>query len=78
MQIFVKTLVGKSISIKVESDNTIEDLKKKIQNQTKMSSNRQRLIFGGKQLENYRTISSYRIKNGFTVHLVFRISGGGK
>ena len=77
MQIFVKTLTNKKLTVKVDDNDTIEILKNKIEDMVAVKPDRQRLIFCGKHLENDRTISSYKMKNGMTVYLVLRIYGGG-
>ncbi|VDI40727.1 Hypothetical predicted protein [Mytilus galloprovincialis] len=76
MQIYVKTLSGREVPIEVCASDTTEILKSLVEGRIGIPGDMQRLLFAGKELERGRTLSSYNIINGSTIHLVVTERGG--
>jgi len=75
MQIFCRTLDKKTITLDVRQSDTIEEIKHKIYNKEGIPADQQRLVYGGKQLEDGRTLKDYSIGNDQMIHLVERLFG---
>ena len=76
MQVFIKTLTGKTIMLDCKPDSTVGELKELGREREGIPLDQQQLIFTGKQLEDSRSILDYNIQKESTIHLIFRLRGG--
>ncbi len=75
MQIFVKQITGKTFTLDVHPRNSIATVKTRIAEKEGIAEDCQRLIFGGRQLEDEGSLASYKIKKESTLHLILRLRG---
>ncbi len=75
MQIFVRVMCGKTITLEVEESTTLQEVIDMLQGKSGVPADEQRLVFVGKQLEPGRTLADYNIQKESTLHLVLRLRG---
>jgi ubiquitin C len=76
MQVFVQTLIGKTVTLQVEATERIEDVRAKIQDKVSVPPENQRLVYAGKQLADGNTLQDYSVHKDSIIHLVFRDKAG--
>ncbi len=77
MEVFVTTLTGHRITLRLNVSDTTSYLKEKICDQEGIPPDQQRMIFAGQKLEDGRDLGAQNVKNGSTIHLILKICGGG-
>jgi len=75
-QFFVKTLSGKSITMSLNPDMLVRDVKQKVFEVEQIPIEQQRLVYQGKQLEDNMQLKNYDIADNACLHLVLRLRGG--
>jgi ubiquitin len=76
LQVFVKTVTGKTMTVDVQPTDTVDTVRQAIQTKEGIPSNHQRLIFNGRQLKQEETIAESGLQNHSQVHMVLRLLGG--
>lgn len=76
LQIFVKSISGKTRTLTVSRTDTIAQIKAQIRDKEGIAPEEQRLIFAGKNLEDTKTVADYNLTADTTLHLVLRVRGG--
>jgi len=76
MLIKVKTLTGKEIEIDIEPTDRVERIKERVEEKEGIPPQQQRLIFSGKQMNDEKTASDYKVSGGSVLHLVLALRGG--
>ncbi|WVQ70998.1 hypothetical protein IAR50_000523 [Cryptococcus sp. DSM 104548] len=76
MIVKVKTLTGKEVEIDVQPDMIISKVKDRVEEKAGIPPVQQRLIFGGKAMNDEKAIQDYKIQAGSVIHLVLALRGG--
>lgn len=76
LQLFVRTVSGRTLPLQVESGETVETVKQMLQERENVDVDHQRLVFAGKELDDSQTLESYNLKGDETLEMLFKIAGG--
>ena len=76
-QIFIKTLTGRKQALNFEPENQVLAVKQALQEKEGIQVEQIKLIYSGKQLADDKTLESYSIAAGATIHMVLQLRGGG-
>lgn len=76
LQVFLKTLTGKTITLEISPSDLVQDVKAQIEKREGVPAEEQRLVFAAKHLEDGHLVSEYDIKKDSTLHLVLNLRGG--
>ena len=74
MQIFVRNLSGKTITLEVDNSDTVESTKCKIEDKDGLPVNRQCLVYGGREMQNDKRLVEYHVRRASTLHLYLCLS----
>eukprot|EP00051_Salpingoeca_urceolata_P011910 m.148149 g.148149 ORF g.148149 m.148149 type:complete len:80 (+) comp17307_c0_seq3:451-690(+) len=76
MLIKVKTLTGREIELDIEPEDSVRRIKERVEEKQGIPPEQQRLIFGGKQMNDDSTAADYKVQGGSVIHLVLALRGG--
>ena len=76
MQIHIRNLAGKTTTLEVDTADTVDSVRKKLTDAEGIAPDQCRLVFGGKQMTDGRTLEDYHVEEDCTLHAVMRLQGG--
>jgi len=76
MRIKVKTLTGREIELDIDDEDKITRIKEKVEEQSGVPPQQQRLIYSGRQMQDDKTAKELGVKPGDVLHLVLALRGG--